>query len=437
MDDSIDPVILDQLATGFGALLEQVRDLDKENAHLESLLDRMQEQVRVNQTTALPAHPASSIPSIYQKDTAGTSQESGLHIACEDNQLHLRKVSENIKWHITDGFKAWNTIRCDGIGHYPSLEDFPAVRQKHSALDPRLASPGRKQANSSRCPLVSKQVSHEIVPDLRKASPNKNDSILQDHVCSENTIEDPIAAETGPTEVFSRHPSQSASISKCPIRFLDQHSPEEVAAYFKNHSHELPRSHEICVRRYQRNEDQIRQLDHKYGNLVNMIQGLGQKHQPMLHTKADGEDQSQAQTSQGKVEAWAKEVKDDIRPQANHAAADDTSNLRDNHFDRPLKEIRVGESPSRPWGISVPHAAHVPPSAASGQGDPDRNGSPPPPELPTPSSHPPNPIKTSSPLKPPRPVDGQPKMIFTGPVFIGYPPEHITDTLQRMGLGKA
>lgn len=45
MDDSIDPVIVDQLATGFGALLEQVQELDKENAHLKSLLDRMQEQV--------------------------------------------------------------------------------------------------------------------------------------------------------------------------------------------------------------------------------------------------------------------------------------------------------------------------------------------------------------------------------------------------------
>lgn len=37
--------IVDQLATGFGALLEQVQELDRKNAHLEQLLDRMQEQV--------------------------------------------------------------------------------------------------------------------------------------------------------------------------------------------------------------------------------------------------------------------------------------------------------------------------------------------------------------------------------------------------------
>ncbi|KAL8936399.1 MAG: hypothetical protein Q9211_004208 [Gyalolechia sp. 1 TL-2023] len=438
MGDSIDSNVLDQLATGFGALLEQVRELDKRNAHLEHLLDRMQEQVRVNQTTASPAHPVSSIPSIYQKDTTGPSQESGLHIECENNQLHLGKVSENIKWHITDGFKAWTTLRCDGIGRYPPLDGFLAARQQHPAQDPRPANSGKKQASISQCPLVPQQVSHEIVSDLRKAFSIKNGSIREDHVRSEDTIEDPIAAETGPTEVISHHPSQTAPVSKCPIRFLDQHSPEDVAAYFKNHSHELPRSHEICVRRYQRNDDQIRQLDHKYGNLVNMIQGLGQKHQPMLHTKADGGNQSQAQTSQRKVEAWAKEVKDDLKAQANHGVGEETSSLRDNHFDRPLKEIRVGESPSRPWGISVPQAAQAAPSAASGHGDPDWNGrSPLPPELPTPSSHPQEPIRTSSPPKLPSSTAGQPKMVFTGPVFIGYSPEQITDVLQRAGLGKA
>ncbi|KAL8934466.1 MAG: hypothetical protein Q9216_005905 [Gyalolechia sp. 2 TL-2023] len=438
MDGPINSSVIDQLATGFGALLEQVQELDKRNAHLESLLDRMEEQVRVKQTTGSQVHLTNSIPSIYQKYIPGTSQESGLHIECEENQLHLGKVPENIKWHITDGFKAWNTLRCDGIGRYPPPDRFPAARQKHSVQDPWPANSRIQQGNLSRCPFVSKQAPHEIVSDLRKSSPNKDqhDSILENHVRSEETIDDPIAAETGPTEVFSIHPSQTVSVSKCPIRFLDQHSPEEVAAYFKNHSHELPRSHELCVRRYQRNEDQIRQLDHKYGNLVNMIQGLGQKHQPMLHTKADGENQSQAPTSQGKVEAWAKEVKNDHKVQANHATGDDELSLRDNHFDRPLKEIRVGESPSRPWGISVPHAAHVPPSAASNHGERGRNGTPPP-ELPTPSSPPHEPIRTSSPVKSPRPSTDQPTMLFTGPVFIGYSPEQITDMLQRTGLGKA
>lgn len=45
MDQPADFSTLEQLATGFGALLEQVQELDKRNTHLESLLDRMKEQV--------------------------------------------------------------------------------------------------------------------------------------------------------------------------------------------------------------------------------------------------------------------------------------------------------------------------------------------------------------------------------------------------------
>lgn len=43
--DWIHSTIVDQLATGFGALLEQVQELDRSNAHLENLLNRLQEQV--------------------------------------------------------------------------------------------------------------------------------------------------------------------------------------------------------------------------------------------------------------------------------------------------------------------------------------------------------------------------------------------------------
>ncbi|KAL8719694.1 MAG: hypothetical protein Q9225_003326 [Loekoesia sp. 1 TL-2023] len=436
MGESINYDIVNQLATGFGALLEQVQELDKRNTHLEQLLDRIQEQVRVNQSTALPVQPTSSIPSIYHKDTTGTSLESGLHVDYEDNQLHLGKVSENIKWHITGGFKAWSTLRCDGIGQYPRLDRASVRLQQGSAGDPQLSSPRRRKADVTPCPFVSQQVPREAVCDTREVSSSKNGSIFGDHARPKDNIEDPIAVEARPAEISSHHPSQAGSTSKCPIRFLDQHSPEEVAAYFKNHRHEIPRSHEICVKRYQRNEDQIRQLDHKYGNLVNMIQGLGQKHQPMLHTRTDEENISQGQTSQGKVDAWAKEVNDDHKAHVSHAAGDDISSLRDGHFDRPLKDIRVGESPSRPWGISVPQAANIPPSAASGAEDPDPNDLPPP-ALPTPSSHPPEQVRTGSPFNSPTPTGGHPKMVFTGPVFIGYSPEQITDMLERTGIGKA
>jgi hypothetical protein len=150
-------------------------------------------------------------------------------------------------------------------------------------------------------------------------------------------------------------PSASGSAAKCPIRFLDQHSPEEVAKYFETHKHEIPRSHEVCVKRYQRNEDDIRKLDAKYGNLVSMIQGLGQKHQPMLPSDQEQEDVELERTSNERVENWANNVSaDGVGGEDEAAEPEEEEEDRESRFDRPLKEIRVGESPSRPWGISVP-----------------------------------------------------------------------------------
>ena len=127
------------------------------------------------------------------------------------------------------------------------------------------------------------------------------------------------------------------------------------ARYFETHKHEIPRSHEICVKRYQRNEADIRKLDAKYGSLVNMIQGLGQKHQPMLPTKEEGESVEVEQVSNERVENWAKAVSADGvgHEEDEHIVLDDEED-RESRFDRPLKEIRVGESPSRPWGIHIP-----------------------------------------------------------------------------------
>ena len=63
----------------------------------------------------------------------------------------------------------------------------------------------------------------------------------------------------------SRSVSAAGSAPACPIRYMDQHSPEEIAKYFEAHKHELPRSHELCVKRFQDNDASIRQLDAKYG----------------------------------------------------------------------------------------------------------------------------------------------------------------------------
>ncbi|KAI1864257.1 hypothetical protein JX265_008628 [Neoarthrinium moseri] len=281
-------------------------------------------------------------------------------------------------------------------------------------------------------------------------------------------------------------PGQDAS-SKCPIRYMDQHSPEEIAHYLEVHKHELPRSHEVCLRRYQKNEDHIRKLDAKYGNLVNMVEGLGRIHQPML-PEQDTRPQSDVERgSNERVETWAQTVNaigtdDPDRTAMEEVPSDDDE--RQSHFDRPLKEVRVGESPSRPWGISVP--IYDTPSA-DGQ-EQERPESPPPAPVPMPSTPAPNTgtpgrqagkcpfdhtklqAKGTTPTMPKhdektpeRPAaypshqpytpatearQGQPtffnaddlaqpkagnppQMLFTGPVFIGYPIEQAIQFMQH------
>lgn len=212
---------------------------------------------------------------------------------------------------------------------------------------------------------------------------------------------DPICSAMFEESTSQRAPS-SGGAARCPIRFLDQHSPEEVANYVEKHKHQLPRSHAICLRRYNKNEEQIRKIDAKYGSLVNMISGLGQFHQPMLVGAAepgapgagdeDPEDTVDRaalhRASHERVKNWADgvasnydgDVDDDddddeeeavTESNARRESHDDNAHVdndieRQSHFDRPLKEVRLGESPSRPWGIAVPissmpHAETQPP----------------------------------------------------------------------------
>lgn len=381
------------------------------------------------------------------KNATDSRQASGLHIECADSQLHLGKVDWKIKWHIINGFKAWSTLRKDGIGQYPHSDGLSDERQQNVSADIHCSHSPAVDHQAAKCPFAAQHIAKVAARDISPSPSGKSGLKLQDNVRLGEDTEDPIAAEARPAEVRSRAslshvPSQAASASKCPIRFLDQHSPEEIAEYFQNHRHEIPRSHELCVKRYQRSEDQIRQLDHKYGSLVNMIQGLGEKHQPMLHTRTDGDNVSQGRTSQGKVEAWAHEVDDSHKNNGDSvdgvdgAAGDGMGTQRDGRFDRPLKEIRVGESPSRPWGISVPQAAPIPPSAVVAQEKPEPDAFHQP-ELPTPLTVPFEQRRTKSPVEMAGRTERQPRMIFTGPVFMGYSPQEITDILQRTGLGKS
>ena len=276
----------------------------------------------------------------------------------------------------------------------------------------------------------------DIRPDMVQSPPDSKRKSVD--------FASPAATKRWSAVLSSPPPSATGSASKCPIRFLDHYSPEEVAEYFRNHKHEIPRSHEVCVKRYQNNAESIRQLDAKYGNLVNMIQGLGAKHQPLLPMKeVDAEDPDLEGKSILKMKKWAEGIDDALTGEAldpeeasnarqvpgNHdRGADDQSNPREGHFQRPLKDVRLGESPSRPWGIPVPIGddglLDTQPAAegrasqtsllqelARSTGPDVGVGEPPP---------------TAK-------KEDQPRMVFTGPVFIGYGPEQAAALLKATG----
>ncbi|KAH6619646.1 hypothetical protein B0J18DRAFT_434644 [Chaetomium sp. MPI-SDFR-AT-0129] len=185
----------------------------------------------------------------------------------------------------------------------------------------------------------------------------------------------------------------------CPIRYLDKHTPEEIAQYVETHKHAIPRSHEVCVRRYQRNEDQIRKLDAKYGSLVNMVKDLSHLHRPMM-PPSKVEQREADRASNRRVEDWANTVVVGSSPDVGsepgtgsegldgHDGPDgETPNVdddREGRFDRPMRDVRVGESPSRPWGISVPLEAggQQPELSVPGLVQPAQEPAPPPAETP-------------------------------------------------------
>jgi len=201
----------------------------------------------------------------------------------------------------------------------------------------------------------------------------------------------------------------------------------------------------------------------------------------------DGEVQPES-----RVQNWAKAVSVSLEnnvdePQTAPVEDDDD---RLSHFDRPLKDVRVGESPSRPWGITVPerYAAESgamstrsdptaspletpmvaePGSPAKGkcpfdhknmkfdaappqpalreeaptqpQAQPQAPGQSPPRDQPPPASqpeqrppctHPTGFAEESVPSKP-----GGVQMVFNGPVFLGYGMEQALALLQQGGFG--
>lgn len=347
------------------------------------------------------------------------------------------------------------------------------------------------------CPFASVTATRSALATPRSSTSRLSQRGRRSHRASFN---DPIRAEICGNDVASGTPSVAASGSAavCPIRFMDQHDPEEVAKYFEKHKHELPRSHEVCITRFQSNAESIEQLDRKYGNLVNMIQGLGQKHQAWLPDEPEDAIEEQPEDApeavadaeadakaDAKVQRWATAVSASLQegtppPEEEGLGNQDPDEARIAHFDRPLKEVRVGESPSRPWGITIP-AKYTNADSSSSVGSvptaspqlpiehrettsqtPQKAGQCPfdrgaimgkipiPPDatsLPQASGpgHVPGP-PSPGPRNPRVPVPedkdtGTPKvvpqMIFNGPVFLGYPPEQLIALLQNSNLGAA
>lgn len=343
---------------------------------------------------------------------------------------------------IADGVEAWK-ILTDGKGalwrrhnaeklHEQQVRDSLTDSPKHNALPAGHPADDQDTVGNAECPFAAlSHVGEQEVP----ASVTQRPGSLP---TPPHTQED--SADVPREDVNDRHdsppPSISGSISKCPIRMLDERSPEEVAQFFENHKHEIPRSHEICVRRYQSNSQTIRELDAKYGNLTNMIKGLGVKHQPLLPSKEEEEEDDVAMDTKSmrKVENWAHnldvghegtDIPNDYDTRTHLSELDD----RQGHFDRLLKEIRLGESPSRPWGISVPPAV-----SQLNQGE---SASIPTPKGVQAKAADAN-ISDRAKIAPGGRTDEageeKPRMLFTGPVFIGYAPEQAAALIRECGF---
>lgn len=276
-----------------------------------------------------------------------------------------QNVDENATRTIADGVKGYKALlRQDGLSQISSADSCMLAR------GPDLSSSREQDFTTNgtqgilRCPFSKPQSPRS---GSGAANGSQDDPKIQVDTCGHNDL-DPIEADQGERR-SSTTPSAPASSSasrclvpRCPIRYLDKHSPEEVAEFVEKHKHEIPRSHAICVKRYQRDPQNMRQLDAKYGGLINMISGLSAKHQAFLpdrQTNGDGEHAPHSASTE-RVEKWA----EDVDPATPGPAKEDEN--RKSHFDRPLREVRVGESPSRPWGIPVPIAQQATPSAPLG-----------------------------------------------------------------------
>lgn len=340
------PDLAHTLADAFNTLADEVQTLTDRKTVLEHKLRFAHEQFQYLADKYAPAVPEIADTLVKLQLPSNSPVDNCVTVPLPrsyepSSQHHIALV-------IRDGRRIANqltslgeTSKTTGSSRSVSSPSSHAASSMSTVLEQDFTVQGKKghlQCPFSKPPTVSG--SREPEEDVQDPTPH----LSQDPICA--AMYDESTSQHARTNV--------SSAGKCPIRYMDKHSPEEIAHYVETHKHELPRSHEICLRRYQRDEDQVKKIDSKYGDMASMIEGLGQLHQPML-PEADEENRPDdvAQPSNERVENWAHEVSV-ISISDNAHTSTEVDGDRQSHFDRPLKEVRVGESPSRPWGISVP-----------------------------------------------------------------------------------
>ncbi|KAF2401003.1 hypothetical protein EJ06DRAFT_530083 [Trichodelitschia bisporula] len=471
--------LVDQLVKGYDALSAELKLLQEQRRELENKLSWSKQQYLDALKRFTPEKASKDFHTfLTELDEAGAlrqeDQVEWLEVMSKspdpDRQSRVYIIQraegakEKIKHRRTteQGVRIWNGKSADPVEH-----DFTTPGTPGPLKCPFASSTSRANSTAPVSPHRRNGVATPRSSMSRVSLPGRRSK--------RSSFHDPIRAEICGHEPAASAPSAEGSVPLCPIRFLNQHSPEEVAVYFEKHKHELPRSHELCVKRYQTNEESIRRLDAKYGNLVTMIQGLGQKHQPMLPEKPDDEDIAveDAPNDMEKVKDWANSVSPGLVDEE-QAVNDDNrvDQERQSRFDRTLKDVRVGESPSRPWGIPVPAryqgARSVGSAKSAGTASPFETreaadgglkeqkapGKCPfnfqkttiaaaPPASSMAPSEPllTQPIPHADPRDPPPPdhkiraAEPHPQVIFNGPVFIGYPAEQALAFLRQSGLG--
>ncbi|CZT24287.1 uncharacterized protein RCC_10008 [Ramularia collo-cygni] len=386
-----------QLALGFETLQDEYQKLHGQHEALARKLVTAREQYNelsklygTEQTSTPPLSLSSALG--HQKDESIVPSTTSVILEQRESTEAASKISAakaaaialkqtlDVSQH---GVRIWSGPAADRPGKegsssmMPSISESPleqdfTVEGRPSQLGCPFASMSRKKLGSHAASVLSRynhagSIGASTPPSV-PSRVNGMDSLSRRRSRRESMI-DPIKAEicglSDHDEVPPRSvkaiskaasvkipPVENADAGVCPIRFLDQHSPEEVATYFEKHKHELPRSHEDCVMRYQ-GGDQVKELDAKYDSIVAMIQGLGQKHKDYLPEEPEEDEEDDAShLSVEKVRKWASSVS--AQAPAGDEADDENGEERRSHFERDLRDIRVGESPSRPWGIQVP-----------------------------------------------------------------------------------